>query len=134
MTEFRIRSWDLPPRMWLPAPRSTTSVHVWLTLLEPPVSLKGAASILNPKAGGTSDPFGVMVALLSVAAKCFRAWVRVEILWRRVLLPLLAVAGKCYRAQPLVNIEGATKYKHGMTCAAELFYLRHVRYCAASAF
>ena len=109
-------------------------MHVWFTLLGPPVSLKGAASILNPKAGGTSDPFGVIAALLSVAAKCFRAWVCVEILWRRVLLPLLAVAGRCYRAQPLINIEGATKYKHGMTCAAELFDLRHVRYCAASAF
>ena len=75
-----------------------------------------------------------MKALLSAAAKCFRAWVSVEILWRGVLLPLLAVAGKCYRAQPLINIEGATKDEHGMTCAAELFGLRHVRSCAASAF
>ena len=75
-----------------------------------------------------------MVALLSAAAKRFRAWLSVEILWRRVLLPLLAVAGRCYRAQPLINIEGATKHEHGMTCAAELFYLRHVRSFAASAF
>ena len=70
----------------------------------------------------------------SAAAKCFRAWVSVGILWRRVLLPLLAVAGKCYRVQPLINIEGATKHKHGMTCAAELFYSRHVRSCAALVF
>ena len=41
-------------------------------------------------------------------------------------VPLLAVAGRCCRAQPLINIEGATKRKHGMT--------RHVRSCAASAF
>ena len=52
---------------------------------------------------------GVLVALLSAAAKCFRAWVSVEILWRRVLLPLFAVAGRCCRAQSLINIEGATK-------------------------
>ena len=75
-----------------------------------------------------------MVALLSAVVKCFRAWVSVEILWRRVLLPLLAVAGRCYRAQPLINIQGATKHKQCLTCAAELFYLRHVRSCAAPAF
>ena len=59
----------------------------------------------------TGDPFGIMVALLSAAAKCFRAWVSVEIPWR-----------------------SATKHKHGLTCAAGLFYLRHVRSCAAPAF
>ena len=65
---------------------------------------------------------------------CLRAWVSVEILWHSVLLPLLAVAGGCYRAQPLINVEGATKHEHGMTCATELFYLRHVRSRAAAAF
>ena len=72
-----------------------------------------------------------MVALLSAAAQFFRAWVSVEILGVEFCY-LLAVAGRCYRAQPLINIEGATKHKHGMTCAAELFYLRHVRSCAAT--
>ena len=82
----------------------------------------------------TGDSFGIMVGLLSVDAKFFRAWVRVDIQWRRVKIPLFAVVGRCCRTQPLINIEGATKHEHGVTCAAELFYLRRVRSCAASAF
>ena len=115
-------------------PSSTTSVHVWFTFLGSLVPLKrGPHPFWTPKREEeTGDPFGVVAALLSAAAKCFRAWASVEILWRRVLLPLLAVAGRCHRAQPLRKNEGATKHKHGMTCAAELFYLRHVRSCAAS--
>ena len=154
VTEFRIRSPDLATRIWPPgfgptwvsaSPssesvartlRSKTSVHVCFTLMGTTCLFKGAASILDPKAGagGTSDSFGVMVPLLSAAVMCFRAWVRVKVLRRRVLSPLLAAAGRCYRAQPLINIEGVTTHKHGTTCAAELFYLRHVRSCAASAF
>ena len=116
-----------------------TGVQLWYTFGSPCWGhlspLKGPHPFWTPKReGGTGDPFGDMVALLSAAAWCFRAWVSVEIPWRRVLLPLLAVANKCYRAQPLINIEGATKHKHGMTCAVELFYSRHVRSCAASAF
>ena len=44
------------------------------------------------------------------------------------------MAGRCCRAQPLTKVEGATKHNHGMTCAAEVVHLRHVRSCAALAF
>ena len=137
----------LPPPRFCPSWVSAShplpgppGVQLWYTFGSPfwghLSPLKGPHPFWTPKreGGGTSDPFGVTVALLSAAAECFRAWVSVEILWRRVLLPLLAVAGRCNRAQPLINIEGATKHKHGMTCAAKLFYLRLVRSCAASAF
>ena len=70
-------------------------------------------------------------SLIRDVCTCLAPRVSVKILSRRVSLPLLAVAGRCYRAQPLINIEGATKHKHGMTCAAELFFLRRVRSCAA---
>ena len=40
----------------------------------------------------------------------------------------------CFRAQPLISVEGASKHVANRTSAAELFYLRHVRSCAASAF
>ena len=142
VAEFRIRcpafclpgfclpdfaTWSSESKIRSPDPQSATSVHVRFTLSGSPVPLNGAASILNPKAGGvTGDPFGVRVALLSAAAKCFRTWVSVEIPRRRVLLPLLSVTGRCYRAQPLTNIEGATNHQHGMTCVVELFHLRHV--------
>ena len=42
------------------------------------------------------------------------------------------VCSWCYRAQPFINDGGALA--HYLTSAAELFYLRHVRSCAASAF
>ena len=41
------------------------------------------------------------------------------------------VCSWCYRAQPFINDGGASA--HYLTSAAELFYLRHVRSCAASA-
>ena len=92
-------------------------MHVWFTLLGSPVSpQKGPHPFWSPqRESGTGDPFGVLVALLSAAAKCFRAQ-------------------SFATTPPLKNLEGATKHKHGMTCAAELFHLRHVRSCAASAF
>ena len=42
------------------------------------------------------------------------------------------VCSWCYRSQPFTNDGGASE--HCLTSAAELFYLRHVRSCAASAF
>ena len=110
-----------------------TSVRVWFTLLGTPVTEKEQHPFWTPKReGGTGDAFGDMVALLSAAVMCFRAWSSVEILWPRVLLPLFAVTNRCHRAQPLINFAGAAKNKHDTLCATELFYLRQVRSCVAS--
>ena len=51
----------------------------------------------------------------------------------RIVLPILAAAARCFRAQPLTNAQGASEHLRTQVTAAELFYLRHLRTCAASA-
>ena len=46
---------------------------------------------------------------------------------------MLAAAARYFRAQPLTNDQGGAKYSRTQVNAAELFYLRHLRTCAASA-
>ena len=49
------------------------------------------------------------------------------------VLAILAEATWCFRAQPLTNAQGASEHLRTQVTAAELFYLRHLRTCAASA-
>ena len=49
------------------------------------------------------------------------------------MLAMLAAAARCFRAQPLTNAQGASEHLRTQVTAAELFYLRHLRTCAASA-
>ena len=51
----------------------------------------------------------------------------------RIVLAILAEAARCFRAQPLTNAQGASEHLRTQVTAAELFYLRHLRTCAASA-
>ena len=51
----------------------------------------------------------------------------------RIVLAILAEAARCLRAQPLTNAQGASEHLRTQVTAAELFYLRHLRTCAASA-
>ena len=51
----------------------------------------------------------------------------------RIVLAILAAAARCFRAQPLANAQGASENLRTQDTAAELFDLRHLRTCAASA-
>ena len=50
----------------------------------------------------------------------------------RIVLAILAAAARCFRAQPVTNGQGASEHLRTQVTAAELFYLRHLRTCAAS--
>ena len=50
----------------------------------------------------------------------------------RILLPVLPAAARCFKAQPMTNGHGASEHLRTQVTAAELFYLRHLRTCAAS--
>ena len=54
-------------------------------------------------------------------------------LLRRILLTIMAAKSWCYRAQSSTNAEGAPMQVRNTVVAAELFYLSHLRSCAASA-
>ena len=51
----------------------------------------------------------------------------------RIILAMVAAYGRCFRAQPPTNVQGASEHSRTQVTAAELFYLRHLRSCAASA-
>ena len=51
----------------------------------------------------------------------------------RIILAMVAAYGRCFRAQRPTNGQGASKHSRTQVSAAELFYLRHLRSCAASA-
>ena len=50
----------------------------------------------------------------------------------RIVLAILAAAARCFRAHPVTNGQDALKHLRTQVTAAELFYLRHLRTCAAS--
>ncbi len=51
---------------------------------------------------------------------------------RCILLAIMAMMGWCYRAQSSTNAEVAPKHVRDGVMAADLFYLSHLRSCAAS--
>ena len=55
------------------------------------------------------------------------------LLVQRILLAVLGAPSNCCRAQPVTTYHSASEHVHAQVTAAELFYLRHVRSCAASA-